>query len=594
MRKFFTTPTDKGFTPQLIFWFSLSLTFAVLFGLLGLKEAFSSEYVIQDDAQQHVFWMQRFLDPELFPNDLIADYYQSVAQPGYAAIYRLAAVVGIDPISFSKLLPIVLGLIATGYCFGIAMQILPVPTAGFIATLLLNQNLWLKDDLVSGTARAFLYPLFLTFLYYLLRRSLLPCLAAIALLGLIYPTPVLIGSGILVLRLLRWEQGRLRLSRKRSDYLFCAAGLGVVLLVLLPVLLESSEYGSTITAAQAKTMTEFSEEGRTRFFVNNPIEFWFYAGRSGLFPLEWSTLPYFYFPLMLCIGLLLPLLLCYPSRFPLVRHINRNINILPQIALASLTLFLAAHALLFKLYLPSRYTQYSIRILMALTAGIALTVILDGIFHACSQGTHRRFEVKQLLALASTGLLGVTLISYPLALKSKEGFSIIGPLAYKRGQFPELYEFFQEQPKDILIASLAREANQLPSFTKRSILVSREHSIPYHTGYYAQMRQRAIDLINAQYSPDLNQVKGFIQKYGVDFWLLDRAYLLTPYVNKNEDEINSTDIWIRQFPATAEAHSGSEQGIVPALSSVVERCSVFEAEELVVLAATCIMEAPRE
>jgi hypothetical protein len=63
---------------------------------------------VQDDAQQHVFWMRRFIDPQLFPNDLIADYFQSVAQPGYKAIYQLAAAIGIDPMVFNKLLPIVL------------------------------------------------------------------------------------------------------------------------------------------------------------------------------------------------------------------------------------------------------------------------------------------------------------------------------------------------------------------------------------------------------------------------------------------------------------------------------------------------------
>jgi len=69
--------------------------------------------------------------------------------------------------------------------FGVCLE-LPVPTAGFIATLLLNQSLWMKDDLVSATPRAFVYPLFLAFLYYL-RRSLLPVCVAIALLGLFYP-----------------------------------------------------------------------------------------------------------------------------------------------------------------------------------------------------------------------------------------------------------------------------------------------------------------------------------------------------------------------------------------------------------------------
>ncbi len=59
--------------PKVIFWLSLSLTFSGIYSYLALREGFSNPYIVQDDARQHVFWMERFLDSELFPNDLIAD-----------------------------------------------------------------------------------------------------------------------------------------------------------------------------------------------------------------------------------------------------------------------------------------------------------------------------------------------------------------------------------------------------------------------------------------------------------------------------------------------------------------------------------------
>jgi hypothetical protein len=78
LHKFFTVPTANKSSPQMVFWLSLSLTFAVIYSILALKRAFSGEYVVQDDARQHVFWMRRFLDADLFPNDLIANYFQSM------------------------------------------------------------------------------------------------------------------------------------------------------------------------------------------------------------------------------------------------------------------------------------------------------------------------------------------------------------------------------------------------------------------------------------------------------------------------------------------------------------------------------------
>lgn len=583
LRKWLTTPTDKTSSPQVIFWFSLSLTCAALFGSIGLRRAFSHEYIVQDDARQHVFWMQRFLDPQLFPNDFIADYFQSVAQPGYKAIYQLAAAVGIDAMLFNKLLPILLGIIATAYCFGVCMQLLPVPAAGFVSALLLNQTLWMNDDLVSGTARSFVYPLFLAFLYYLLRRSLLPCLVALALQGLLYPFVMLISAGILVVRLVRWEAGKLRFSSDRRDYLFCATGVGITLLILLPLVLESSEYGPRITLAEAKTMPEFEDEGRSRFFLNSVFEFWLYADRSGFFPYEWTHV--LYALVLVSFGVLFLWQLHHPSRFPLVKHISSNINVLAQISVVSVGLYFAAHALLFKLYLPSRYSQYSIRILTAFAGAIAAIVLLDAIFLRI----HSKRSTQQLLALALTVLLGIPLISYPVT------FKLISRTAhYVVGEVPEVYEFFLQQPKDTLIASLVQETDNLPSFAKRSVLVSREQALPYHKGYYTQFRQRVIDLIDAQFSPDRNQVKRFIQKYGVDFWIVERAYLAA-YLDKNAaqkqlpPELNNQ--WLNQFPATEEARKLWGQGVTPTLTTVAERCSVLEVKGLVILQATCIVEA---
>ncbi|HBK62411.1 MAG TPA: hypothetical protein DD000_02490, partial [Cyanobacteria bacterium UBA11166] len=74
--------------------------------------------------------------------DLIADYFHSSAPLGYTTLYRIFGIIGIDPILVSKLLPIILGIIVTGYGFGLLMEILPVPAAGFIYTWLLNQELW--------------------------------------------------------------------------------------------------------------------------------------------------------------------------------------------------------------------------------------------------------------------------------------------------------------------------------------------------------------------------------------------------------------------------------------------------------------------
>jgi len=561
--------TAKPSKAQLAFWFTLSLTFAAIYGCMALQQAFSGDYVVQDDARQHVFWMQRLLDPELLPNDFIANYFQSVAPWGYTKFYQLFATLGIHPFLLNKLLPIALGLVMTGYCFGVSLQLFPVPAAGFVATLLLNQTVWMKDDLVSATPRAFLYPLFVAFLYYLLRRSLLPCLVAIALQGLFYPQILLISAGTLVLTLVRWENGRLSFSRDRQDYIFCAAGLAVTFLVLLPYVLQTSDFGATTTAAAAREMPEFGEKGRSRYFVQNPWEFWLVAERSGFFPALWL-------PPLLLVGLFLPLLWRYRDRMPLLQHVQPQMRLLVQILAASVGLFVMAHLLLFKLQLPSRYTHHSFRVISAIAAGIVLVTLLDALFRWATQSHSPK---KQSLALGITLLLSGALLLYPSYNRS---FPVT---KYKVGEAPALYQFLKQTPKASLVASLSEEANFLPYFAQRPILVGREYALPFHLGYYNQFHQRVTDLLQAQYSSNLEAAQQLVQQYGVDFWLLDQEAFTSPYLANNR--------WLRQFqPVAQEAQTRLEQGITPAIAQTVPRCTVLRTERLILLDAACVTKIP--
>ena len=575
LRQFLTAPISTNSKSSLIFWFSLSLSFAGVYALMAVQRGFSP-YLIQDDARQHVFWMQRFLDPDLFPNDLIADYFQSVAPAGYTSLYKLLAWAGVNPLLSSKLLPLFLGLIMTAYTFGVCLELLPVPLAGFIATILLNQCLWMQDGLISATPKAFVYPLLMPVLYYWLRKKLIAASIALILLGLFYPQGVLICAGIFALQLVQWQKGRPCPSRNRQDYLLSGTGLGVAFLVLFPYALTASDFGPTIAALQAKQLPEFLPGGRTEFFINDPWRFWF-SSRGGLrLSLE---------PPLMAFGILLPLLLrlslrqkkaLFFQRFPLVQKVSSKIKILWQLLLSSLVLFFAAHALLFTLHLPSRYTQHSLRIVIAIAAGVVLTIILDYLLFSNYNNLGIRRFGKQFWRLAIALALFSFLIFYPISLKK---FPWTG---YVVGDAPSLYKFLQQQPKDSLIASLSEEANNLPAFAGRSILVGREYAIPYHLGYYNEFRQRTIALIQAQYSPDLADVRELIKKYGIDLWLIDRGAFSGEYIAANR--------WLSQYRVAAEAIASLSDGSQPALAALVESCSVFQSDRFLVLKADCIIQ----
>ena len=575
-------PSNSPKKSSTIFWLILSLTFTTIYSLLVIKEAFRGEYIVQDDARQHVFWMRRFLDPELFPNDLIADYFQSVAPWGYKTFYWLFSQVGIDPIFLNKLLPLGLSLVTTFYCFGLCFQILPIPFAGFLASVLLSQNLWFQDDIASGTPRAFLYPLFLAVLYYLLRKLLLPFLVAIALLGLFYPQYVIVTGLILIIRIFNWEKSQFYLSKNPQHYLFSGVGLGVSLLVILFYVLNSSNYAPIITASQAKILPEFGEAGRSVFFSQNYWDFFILGGRSGILPKQ------LFLPHILIVGLLLPILLKskegknnnldhginFPRQLPLLKQISPNINLLFQILLAGVALFVIAHLLLFKLHLPSRYTNHSFRIVLAIGTAIVLCIILDRFFYWINQ--QLSCPKRKILGLIIIGILGILLISN-MSLWKKISYP-----DYQKGKSPEIYQFFAQKPKDILIASLSEEANYIPTFSQRSVLFAWEYAIPYHLSYYSQIKQRATEFVWAQYHSDIQWMKNFINTYGIDFLILDREAFMPEYVLKNP--------WLRQwyYQMGNQIEINLQNGKTPAIVDTIDKCSVLETEKLWVLEAKCI------
>ncbi len=555
------------------FWLILSFIFALIYSFLALKQAFSHEYVIQDDARQHVFWTLRFLDAELFPNDLIADYFQSVAPAGYSFLYSLLANLGINSILFSKVIFLGLDLILTGYCWGISLAIFPVPCAGFLSTLLLNQYLFLRDDLVSGTPVAFIYPLFTAFIYSLLKERLIPCLISIILLGGFYPQGVLIAMGILTLRLFKWRQGKLELASSKQ-LRFSLLGLLVSLVVMLLYALKSSEYGPVISAEQAKTMLEFLEDGESEFFIKNSGEYWVTAMRSGIMPKFDTVLP------LIATGILI-ILIPFRHWFSLFQWVTAKVTILFEITFASLGMFLLSHLFLFQLHLPSRYTEHSLRIVTAITGAMAFVILLDGLCELIQKLRQPYPNLKQSLLLSNIVLVLAIPLLNPLWM---DKFPETG---YIIGRYPQLYQFLREQPKDSLVASVIGEVNNIPIFARRSILVgSKGYPVPYHLGYYRQIKERTQDLIKAYYTTELSVLKNFIQTYDVNFLLVKEGVFTPEFIKESEP-----GDWLQQYqPITQKVLISLQNGETPILSLLKQECSAFADKDIHVVATECIVD----
>jgi hypothetical protein len=206
-----------------------------------------------------------------------------------------------------------------------------------------------------------------------------------------------------------------------------------------------------------------------------------------------------------------------------------------------------------------------------------IIVMLDAILGWLEDRTSLSPIWSGLIGAAVCALMVGPVVIYP---RFADQFPVTG---YRQGIAPELYAYFAKQPKNSLIATTAAEGNNLPSYARRSILTGRQYAIPYHMGYYNQIRRRTEDLIRAQYSADADEVKSFIREYGITHFLIERDALTPKYLESNR--------WIRQFqPIVKDALEALERGSVPFLLKTIPDCSVFETDYFIVLDARRILE----
>jgi hypothetical protein len=568
-------------TPQTLFlkpgflWLALSLLIPAAYAVSVLPTFLNPPYAVQDDARVYLIWMQRFTDPELLRGDWMADYLQSVTPRGYAAVYQLFTLLGIPPLLFSKLLPLLLTLAFSFFCYQFCLSLLPVPAGAFAGTLLLNQALWLRDDIVSANPRSYLYPLMLAFLYLMVRQRWLLANMVMVAMGLFFPIALLLAAGLMALQIAvsLWQRRRgvpycfgwTTLTRR--DFLFCLGGLAAALAVMLGYASHESQFGPAVTAAQARTWVEFTMQGRIPFFdTENPLRGLF-AGRHSGIRLSLN-------PPLLGLSFLLPLLLAFPRRFPVVQRIHPGIILLLQLALVSFGWFVLAYLLLFRLYHPSRYTVHTLLIVMAVAAGLTFGILWETVWERMKQSPQNRTK----LWLTAVLVMGLVLVAYPHLAWSKSFPNDRVVI----GEAPAIYQFLRQQPRDTVVASLAVESDNIPIFALRTTLVAQEYGNPYHVGYYREFRKRASDLVRAQYSASPAVVKQFIDQYQIDFWLIEN--------NAFSPEYLEGDRWRRQYePAVGEAVAAMQRGEVSLLQQGGDRCTVARDPRFALVSSQCIV-----
>ena len=551
-------------------WLGISILITLYYGIYFYYFVFSHQYIVQDDVRHHVVWLQKyFVDPELFPQDIIANYFYSLATWGFKCLYFIAAKVGIEPMLFAKILPPILALITTVYIYFFTLEIITIPLAGCLSSLFINQLIWLNDDIVSATARAFIYPLFAAFLYYLAKKKVIICLGLMLLQGLFYPHIVLIEMTILSVRLLIPRNKTLfQFTKDKQAYIWWVCGLIVTAIALYPMTIKPPELATTVTLEQMKQMPEFNLNGRNAFFGGGFYQYWFKDTSGPSLPL---------FPTIVWLGVTLPWLLF--TKLPMVKLITPKVAILNQVTAASLIMFFFSHLLLPTLHLPNRYTYHTLRFVLAISTGIVVTILID----IAQKWLRKRNRLKLTEKITITFI--ILFSSAVIILPAIPRIFAIGFQNWKIGTATEVYQYLAQQPKDIIVASLSDEVNNIPAFSQRSILTGTEFIMAFHPSYFNQIKQRTVDLLEAQYSYDLKVLQSFIRRYDVDFWLIENNAFEPEYLLEKQWFINSS--WSSETKDAIAKMKSKSSLILPQL---IPSCSVVSTPQFNLVDTDCLLD----
>jgi hypothetical protein len=443
--------------------------------------------VFDGDATQHVFWLYRYADPTLFPNDISIEYFASpsVAPWGYRALYAVLAS-SADAQRVAEIVAAVLLAIsiALAWKLGVALVDAARPMAGLIAVVVTIALLPVNDLLPPmGLQRTFALPITLLCLWALVARRYqwvgVSWLAA----ALFYPILIVVlglTAGIVFLRDLLRER---HLPPKWQWNVL----LGVVAIAL--VLFGSStaeNVGPMVTHAQALHMPEFGPLGRQDLFGPKSFGSYFGQPRTGL---GWSR----------------KMLLAMGATFGLALVLGRRRLIPPAawtLAGVGIVTWWLARVFLFHLYLPNRHSKLAIAAfaIVAFTAGTYALVQ-----HLASTQPQTRKWPAWVLACIAPVVVVIVLLPQAAA-------------AWQRPVDQDMeraYEFIASLPKDCIVAAHPDLANDVPLRTRRSVLVSTEESIAFMQGYYRRLVPRIESSLQAAYATSWDQLEASLAPYDV-------------------------------------------------------------------------------
>jgi len=469
-------------------WFVVSFLTLLVFAVAH-RHGLASPFIVNDDTRQQLFWMARWLDPALYPSDLLTRYAAAYVPAGIKALYFLAAKgLGVGPLVFSKWLTGGLLLVLALAFFGLGAT-LEGRVLGYVCAAMAWLMPFFMKNISGGLSRGFAAPLLALFLLAWMRRSGLAMALILLLQAVFIPYIAVLCAGCACLdAVFARIQGRpdapFPVRPWHGLALIAAAGLVWSFKHALTV----SGFGPLVGHAALAAGPEFSA-----------------AGRLSLYPLPNPFFDLVYWPfesigLFLDIGLvagiislvvLLPVVIIGAKRAPWPALLAKCRPV-GALLVGSLLLYILARAVALKLFVPDRYISYTINLVYALGLAVVLRYALAG---ALARPWPRVLLLLVAAALGAWRLTDVGLYDY-------------------RADAP-LYAAVRELPKNALLAGNPELLDDVLTFGRRDVLASYELAHPWSVGYWEEYYPRLAHQVAAYYAKDAATVLEFAKAYNV-------------------------------------------------------------------------------
>ncbi len=480
-------------------WLVVALCSLAVF-LVAHRLGLASPYVINDDVRQQIFWMARWLDPALYPPDLLGDYAAAYVPPALRALYFAAAKgVGLDPILFSKLLTggLFVALALAFFGLGTAME---GRRLGFFCVAMACCLPYFLKNISGGLSRSFAPPLLALFFLAWVRRSGAAMAATLLVQALFIPYIAVLCAFCACCDAF-WARITDRVAGPfPSKPWHGLALLGAAALVWsFDHSLTVAGFGPLVGRATLAAGPEFTAAGRLELYpLPNPffdLIYWPFES-IGLF------LDIGLFAGIASLAVLLPFVIVGARRAPWRELAVRAGRPAAMLLAGSLLFYVLARAVALKLFVPDRYIAYTINLLYALALAVVLRHALDRLL---TRTGGRVFLSALALAVGMWRISGAGLYDY-------------------RADAP-LYRAVAALPKDALLAGNPELLDTVLTFGRRDVVASYELAHPWSQGYWAMYYPRLAHQAEAYYAKDADVVLEFARAYGVTHMVVREADL---------------------------------------------------------------------